>query len=76
MQPDKLLHFSFSANIVFGVGILTNVWLGLFISACVGIGWELFWHFVDGKNVSVNDLKANVIGIAVAMITMIIGGLA
>lgn len=75
MQPNKLLHFSFSANIVFGVGILTNVWFGIFVSACVGIGWELFWHFFDDRPISREDLIANGIGIAYALTIMIIGSI-
>lgn len=73
MQTDTLLHFLASANIVFTIGLLSNVWLGLFISAVVGIGWELFWHFKEGKPVSVADLKADGLGILFAVAIMIIG---
>ena len=73
--PDKLLHFAFSALIVFTVEPIAAIWLGpigalcvaVAVSATIGIFKEIVHdHLLDLGQLEVGDFIANGIGIAYA----------
>lgn len=71
LAVDKLLHFSFSAVIVFSIGILFGIIPGLIAGIAVGFLKESYNKYIKKLVWDWNDIYADSVGITYAIIILL-----
>jgi hypothetical protein len=67
IRSDYLLHFAFSALIVFTLAPFVGLWLAVLICAVIGLYKELVHDYYQGKGrLEMGDFVANTVGLIYA----------
>ena len=76
LRTDYLLHFAFSAVIVFTLAPFVGLWVAVTVSAIIGMLKELIHdHLLGLGQLEAGDFVANGVGIVYAVAVILLGGL-